>query len=88
MLRRKAMKGFLVLVMVLVCASSFANGQKETGAVGKSGNPVIRIGAMAYYLSVPLQVIQDEGLDKKYGFEMEIIDFPSGGPMAEALGTR
>lgn len=87
MFGKKVTRAFVVVLVVLVCASAFANGQKETGTVGKSGMPVIRIGAMAYYLSVPLQVIEDEGLDKKYGFEMEIIDFPSGGPMAEALGA-
>jgi len=87
MFGRKAMKMVVAFVMVLVCTSVFAGGQKETGAAGKNGLPVIRIGAMAYYLSAPLQAIQDEGLDKKYGFEMQIIDFPSGGPMAEALGA-
>ena len=83
----RGIKWILALAMVLVCSSAFANGQKETGALGKDGLPVIRIGAMAYYLSAPLQVIEDEGLDKKFGFKMNIIDFPSGGPMAEALGA-
>jgi NitT/TauT family transport system substrate-binding protein len=87
MFGKRVTKAIAVSLMVLVCSSAFATGQKETGVVGKSGMPVIRIGAMAYYLSVPLQVIKDEGLDKKYGFEMNIIDFPSGGPMAEALGA-
>ncbi len=47
----------------------------------------IRVGTMPYYASVPAQVILDEGLDKKYGFEMTILNFASGGPMAEALGA-
>ncbi len=47
----------------------------------------IRVGAMPYYLSIPLQVMMDEGLDEEYGIELEIISFPSGGPMAEALGA-
>lgn len=47
----------------------------------------IRVGTMPYYASVPVQVIQDEGLDKKYGFEMTVLNFASGGPMAEALGA-
>ncbi|WP_409967580.1 ABC transporter substrate-binding protein [Bengtsoniella intestinalis] len=48
---------------------------------------VVRVGFMPYYASVPLQVIQDNGLDEKYGFEMETVMFASGGPMAEALGA-
>lgn len=51
------------------------------------GKTKIRIGAMPYYCGVPLQVMEDEGLGDKYGFEIEIIDFPSGGSMAEALGA-
>lgn len=47
----------------------------------------IRVGTMPYYASVPVQVIMDEGLDKKYGFEMTVLNFASGGPMAEALGA-
>jgi NitT/TauT family transport system substrate-binding protein len=76
-----------VLLAAVAIGGVFASGQPESGKVAKDGSKVIRIGAMAYYLSVPLQVIQDEGLDKKYNFTMEIIDFPSGGPMAEALGA-
>ncbi|MDC7237278.1 MAG: ABC transporter substrate-binding protein [Sphaerochaetaceae bacterium] len=72
----------------LMSFSLFAQGQGEKGdAVGENGRPLIRVGAMAYYLSVPLQVIQDEKLDEKYNFDLDIIDFPSGGPMAEALGA-
>jgi ABC-type nitrate/sulfonate/bicarbonate transport systems, periplasmic components len=77
----------IVLVVLLAVSALFANGQKESVKVGKSGNPVIRVGAMPFYLSVPLQVIKDEELDKKNGFELNVISFPSGGPMAEALGA-
>lgn len=82
-------KKVLVVCMIAVIALSsvFAQGQQETAKVGAKGLPVIRVGAMPYYLSVPLQVIMDEKLDEKYGFDMEVISFPSGGPMAEALGA-
>ena len=80
-----------IVVLLVVCSMSFslfAQGSSEDGpAMGDNGRPLIRVGAMAYYLSVPLQVIQDENLDEKYNFDLEIIDFPSGGPMAEALGA-
>lgn len=85
MTKRRLIVVFVILCMVL--GAVFAAGSKETGQVGKSGRPVIRVGSMAYYLSVPLQVIMDEKLDEQYGFELKIIDFPSGGPMAEALGA-
>lgn len=88
-MKKKCLKKMVVFLIVLLTSISlFAQGgsEKET-VIGKSGRPLIRVGAMAYYLSVPLQVIQDENLDEKYNFELEIIDFPSGGPMAEALGA-
>lgn len=62
------------LIAMLSCGSKIKEG-------------VVRVGYMPYYASVPLQVIKDKGLDTKYGFEMEDIMFPSGGPMAEALGA-
>ncbi len=83
-------KKLLMVVMVLIASTAvFANGAKESGAakVDADGKVIIRVGAMPYYLSVPLQVIMDEKLDNKYGFKLEVINFPSGGPMAEALGA-
>ncbi len=72
----------LVAVALLLCVSFVTAGG---GSEAKEG--VVRVGYMPYYASVPLQVIQDENLDEKYGFVMETIMFPSGGPMAEALGA-
>jgi hypothetical protein len=44
----------------------FAGGNNYTIAAEKSKTLTnIRVGAMLYYLSVPLQVIQDEKLDEK-----------------------
>lgn len=87
---------FKKLLMVLLCAMlvlSSLTGCSPSGEVqsdtsdAAEGPVTIRVGAMPYYLSVPLQVIIDEKLDEKYGFELEVISFPSGGPMAEALGA-
>lgn len=50
--------------------------------------PVIRIGCMPYYSGAPAQVILDEKLDEKFGFKLKVVVFPSGGPMAEALGAN
>ncbi len=75
-------KVVLIAVALLLCGSFVVAGG---GSEAQEG--VVRVGFMPYYASVPLQVIEDENLDEKYGFEMETIMFPSGGPMAEALGA-
>lgn len=68
-------------VVFALCAFLLAGmGRAEAGEK-------IRVGTMAYFLGVPLQVIQDEKLDEKFGVKIEVINFPSGGPMAEALGA-
>ncbi len=71
-----------VVLPLTACGSTAAENN-----VTKDGPFKIRVGTMPYYSGVPLQVIQDEELDKKYGFEMEVLNFASGGPMAEALGA-
>lgn len=78
----------LALVGCLAMSCITACGKDSSSNGGGEGNvPVIKVGFMPYYASVPLQVIKDEKLDEKYGFEMDAILFPSGGPMAEALGA-
>lgn len=73
---KKVLLGLLVLVLVFSMVS-----------VANAETFKIRVGTMPYYASVPVQVIQDMGLDEKYGFEMTVLNFASGGPMAEALGA-
>jgi len=81
------MKGKMVLFAVVLMMSSamvFGSGSK---AAASDARPKIRVGAMAYYSGVPIQVIMDEKLNEKYGFDIDLYIFPSGGPMAEALGA-
>jgi NitT/TauT family transport system substrate-binding protein len=82
-----AVLGLILLVRIFsACSEKQSSSTASTGGQ-EAGPQKIRVGMMAHYLSVPLQVIQDEKLDEKYGFTMELISFPSGGPMAEALGA-
>ena len=82
---KKCFTAFLIL-SVAIGGMAFAGGSSEL-AVSESGLPIIRVGAQPYYSWVPIQVIEENNLDEQFGFEMEVIDFPSGGPMAEALGA-
>ena len=86
MIRRILKKTAAVAVVSMMVCSMFT-GCGKNGETKDTGVKTVRAGAMPYYLSVPLQVIKDEKLDQKYGYQLEIIDFPSGGPMAEALGA-
>ena len=78
----------MMISMVSVIGCNQRNEEQVTGEKEESSDLItIRAGSMPYYASVPLQVIKDEKLDEKYGFKLEILSFPSGGPMADALGA-
>ena len=78
----KKLGRFLALVLIVALMSTLlvsCNKSKDDG--------IIKVGYMPYYASIPLLVIEEEGLDEKYGFEMEKIQFTGGAPMAEAVGA-
>lgn len=83
----------LSMTMSLMGCGNTPTGKTEAVAESKDTNTSekeiykIRFGTMPYYSGVPSVVIEEKGLDKKYGFDMEIVSFASGGPMAEALGA-
>ena len=83
----KKMKKLVAVLLCITCGSLAMSGCGSNSSESADGRSVIRVGTMPYYLGVPIEVISDKGLDDKYGFDMEVIDFPSGGSMSEALGA-
>ena len=83
----KKMKKLVAVLLCITCGSLAMYGCGSNSSESADGRSVIRVGTMPYYLGVPIEVISDKGLDDKYGFDMEVIDFPSGGSMSEDLGA-
>ena len=77
---KKRITAIIIMALGIVALGGCGSGKEKEKSL-------IRVGTMPYYLGVPIEVIQDKGLDEKYGFSMEVVDFPSGGSMSEALGA-
>ncbi len=66
----------LILLASIICLAFMVSCNKS-----KIKEGIVRVGYMPYYASVPLQVIIDESLDKKHGFELITTIYPSSGAM-------
>ncbi len=73
-------KSILFICLICIFCLAFVLGcSRSSSSRIKKG--VVRVAYMPYYASVPLQVIIDEGLDKKYGIEIIPTIYPTGGTM-------
>jgi len=73
----------LVTTLVLTGTALFAAGSTE------SGGPVkIRVGTMPNHIGVPIQYAAEKGLYKQAGLDVEVILFPTGAPINEALSAE
>ena len=68
--------------------SNTASAQGKESEEGDEELPVLRAAVMPFLNSVPVNYIADNGLDEKYGFELEIIQFTTGGVMNEAIASN
>ena len=74
------------------CGGSQASPEGETAVQEETTSeekelPVLRAAVMPFLNSVPVNYIADNGLDEKYGFDLEIIQFTTGGTMNEAIAS-
>lgn len=73
----------LIAVLAAMSTNLFAAGSKE------SGGPVkIRVGTMPNHIGVPIQYAAEKGLYKNAGLDVEVILFPTGAPINEALSAE
>lgn len=86
-MKKRWLAGLMAGIMMLTAAGCGAKTTDDSGMSTGEEKYSIRFGTMPYYSGVPVQVIKDKGLDQKYGFELSVVNFASGGPMAEALGA-
>ena len=80
----------LILVFSLVaCTAPETGDNTDKEPVEETGGdlPVLRVAVMPFLNSVPVVYMQDNKIDEEFGFKLETVYFPSGGPMNEALGA-
>jgi ABC-type nitrate/sulfonate/bicarbonate transport systems, periplasmic components len=80
-------------VGLLITSVLFAGGSVEssTGSVAGSGQAKsvkIRVGTMPNHIGVPIQYAKDNGLYEKAGLDVDVILFPTGAPINEALSAE
>lgn len=82
MKKRVALSLLLIVVLAMTSATLFAKGASE------SVGPVkIRVGTMPNHIGVPIQYAAENGLYKEAGLDVEVILFPTGAPINEALSA-
>ncbi len=83
-MKRKLFVSFvLIIALSLISMSLFAQGKSEVAAPVK-----IRVGTMPNHIGVPIQYALDNGLYQKAGLDVELILFPTGAPINEALSAE
>ena len=82
-MRKRVLLQVLIIAMLLVSSALFAQGSAEKGGPVK-----IRVGTMPNHIGVPIQFASDNGLYKAAGLDVEVILFPTGAPINEALSAE
>lgn len=82
---------FIALSMILCLALSFAlaGGSGESAdSAGGDGGTRIRVGTMPNHIGVPIQYALVNGMYEEAGLDVELILFPTGAPINEALAAE
>lgn len=83
MKKRTLLSLVFVFALAMIDADLFAAGSAE------SVGPVkIRVGTMPNHIGVPIQYAAEKGLYKNAGLDVEVILFPTGAPINEALSAE
>jgi NitT/TauT family transport system substrate-binding protein len=73
-MKRRALLKLFAVALVAVLTAAACGGDDENGAGGAGENPTVTFqGFPADPAALPLLVMQEEGLDEKYGFEGEYV---------------
>ncbi|GAB1483416.1 ABC transporter substrate-binding protein [Treponema sp.] len=73
----------LIIALSLISVDVFASG------TGESSGPVkIRVGTMPNHIGAPIQYAYEKGMYKEAGLDVEVILFPTGAPINEALSAE
>jgi len=83
MFRRSIFSFLLIVPLFFGSINLFA-----TGSVESSGPVKIRVGTMPNHIGTPIQYALDNGLYAKAGLDVEVILFPTGAPINEALSAE
>ena len=85
------MKKIVAMILAVTMVAAMAGCAKASTSQPVSGGteapkdlPVLRVATMPFITSLPTYYIQQNKLDEKAGFKMEITNFATGAPMNEA----
>lgn len=82
------MKKRVVLSLLLIVALTMISTPLFAGGASESDGPVkIRVGTMPNHIGVPIQYAAENGLYEEAGLDVEVILFPTGAPINEALSA-
>ncbi len=88
------MKKIVAMILAVTMVAAMAGCAKASTSQPVSGGteapkdlPVLRVATMPFITSLPTYYIQQNKLDEKAGFKMEITNFATGAPMNEALAA-
>ena len=83
---QKTLKSIITLLIAVTSLFILASCANKGGS--SSGDAkTLKVAVMPFLNSVPIEYMINNKLDQKYGFTIETVYFPSGGPMNEALGA-
>lgn len=76
------------LLFVFIASIGLLSCSKDNGKTAEgSKNQVLKVAVIPFLNSLPIEHMINNKIDEKYGFKIETVYFPSGGPMNEALGA-
>ncbi len=82
MRKRVVLSLLFIVAIAMISVNLFASGSNES-----NGSVKIRVGTMPNHIGVPIQYAADQGLYKEAGLDVEVILFPTGAPINEALSA-
>lgn len=83
---KKTLKLIITLLIAVTSLFILASCANKGGA-SSGDTKTLKVAVMPFLNSVPIEYMINNKLDEKYGFTIETVYFPSGGPMNEALGA-
>lgn len=90
---KKILSMLVVLILIFLTACSVEEGDTSSSNTSTNSDnneelPVLKVAVMPFLNSVPIVHMQENNIDEEFGFKIETVYFPSGGPMNEALGAN
>ncbi len=93
-MKRKAFRttsivvAIFMIALIIGCSKNNGSGTSNSSGSKSSGGEVIRVGTMPNHIGLPVQYALSNGLYEEAGLNVELILFPTGAPINEALSAE